>query len=493
MQRPISAACRAAIATLASCCAPLLAGTGWTPLVTDGFGDPSIFAYYGPVRASSGLYVGAIPFMGAARLFHSQDGTSWQESVTPGFGDANNISITPSLEFGGELYAGTTNSATGGQLWKTTDGSSWVQVSGPGAVDLVGLHPTTTFGGELVLLSNSWTGGASVWSSPDGNVWTEVSARGFGNPQNQGLLSAVELNGELYVGTLNSATGAELWRTADGTTWSQVTGVGGPTTISAGPSAVFQGHLYVVLQDFMGAVVVQRSADGATWESVAAPGVGDPDTFGMFILPQTYRGRMVAGTQGLHGGAIWSTANGLDWERECEDGLGIPSNGGVLPSFAFGDELYVHTMANGPGSPQLWVLDPVQQGVSFCGLSPNSAGPGASLMAEGDASLQAECLSLRVEGCPPDVPGVFFVGTGQVASPLGDGTLCAGGSIARVAPTVQTDALGMARLTLDYDAFFGGLVTPGGSGINYQFWYADPTGGPAGVNLSDAVHVVHAP
>ena len=46
---------------------------------------------------------------------------------------------------------------------------------------------------------------------------------------------------------------------------------------------------------------------------------------------------------------------------------------------------------------------------------------------------------------------------------------------------------------LDFGASYGSGVFPGPGGVNYQYWYRDPQGGPTGFNLSDGLHVQHTP
>ncbi|MCP3917678.1 MAG: hypothetical protein GY711_19210 [bacterium] len=73
--------------------------------------------------------------------------------------------------------------------------------------------------------------------------------------------------------------------------------------------------------------------------------------------------------------------------------------------------------------------------------------------------------------------------------PLGEGTLCVGSPFIRL-PVVQTDVLGSASYVLDLtDPLFPSAEITPGTTWNFQFWYRDVAGGPAGFNLSDAVGV----
>jgi len=77
--------------------------------------------------------------------------------------------------------------------------------------------------------------------------------------------------------------------------------------------------------------------------------------------------------------------------------------------------------------------------------------------------------------------------------PFGEGRRCAGGATKRIHPVVQTGASGHANLPLDFGIDYGAGVHPGQSGIDYQFLFRAPGGGPAGFNLSNGPHAQHAP
>ena len=135
--------------------------------------------------------------------------------------------------------------------------------------------------------------------------------------------------------------------------------------------------------------------------------------------------------------------------------------------------------------------DPCPSPVIYCSGLPNSVGPGAAIGYTGSTSYSANVLSLHATQCPPNVFGVFFYGPSQSSTPLGDGLLCVGGAIQRLAP-MQTDGLGTALENLDFTSppFDAGPGQVGpGSTVNFQFWYRDPAAGGAGSNLSDALNV----
>jgi carboxypeptidase T len=121
---------------------------------------------------------------------------------------------------------------------------------------------------------------------------------------------------------------------------------------------------------------------------------------------------------------------------------------------------------------------------NFCVAAPNSAGPGAIMGWSGSTDATDANFNLSVSGAPPTQFGLFFYGPSQQQVPVGDGFLCLGGSLVRL-PVVTVDALGGAFQPVD----LAGQGLFNGQTWNFQFWYRDPAGGPAGNNLSDGLEV----
>jgi hypothetical protein len=113
----------------------------------------------------------------------------------------------------------------------------------------------------------------------------------------------------------------------------------------------------------------------------------------------------------------------------------------------------------------------------------------------GSTSLFANALTLNASGAPPLKNGLFFYGSAQVNLPWGDGLRCVGGSLQRLA-VLQTDASGAASCPLDFTQpplSSGPHALLPGSVWNFQFYFRDPLGGPAGWNSSDALEVGFCP
>ncbi len=132
---------------------------------------------------------------------------------------------------------------------------------------------------------------------------------------------------------------------------------------------------------------------------------------------------------------------------------------------------------------------------SYCTSSPNSFGPGATAYTAGSTSITANDLVLNAFGVPPGVPGLFYYGPLQTSIPFGDGVRCVDGTPTRMAATFAS-GLGEVTSPVDFTAppfdSGQGFVTAGDV-RNFQFWYRDFLGGPAGFNTSDALQITFCP
>ena len=125
-----------------------------------------------------------------------------------------------------------------------------------------------------------------------------------------------------------------------------------------------------------------------------------------------------------------------------------------------------------------------------CDATPNSVGPGANLAIYGSPSLADQDLTLEVTGGPIGAPILFFYGADVISTPLGEGTLCAGGITRRIG--VQFfDLFGQCTYPIDFQAdpvsVGASAILPGTSWI-FQGWYRDTTsGGVPSFDFSSAV------
>lgn len=125
---------------------------------------------------------------------------------------------------------------------------------------------------------------------------------------------------------------------------------------------------------------------------------------------------------------------------------------------------------------------------NYCTANPNSTGNTAKISAIGSTSISDNNLTLVALDCPAKQFGMFFYGQGQTQKPLGDGFLCIAGGFVRL-QVVQVDLFGQVFQPLDFTNLPPlGQINPGES-WDFQFWYRDKTGGPAGYNFSDALEI----
>jgi len=138
-----------------------------------------------------------------------------------------------------------------------------------------------------------------------------------------------------------------------------------------------------------------------------------------------------------------------------------------------------------------------QTATNYCTSAPTSTAPGGSVIsASGSASVAANDLELHCTGVVTGEPGLFYYGPGTVqALPFGDGFRCVGGpsgTVVRIFPFVNADAFGNMNATLDITNPAHSQVAAGAT-LNFQGWFRDTAGGPAGFNLSDGLAIIFTP
>jgi predicted carbohydrate-binding protein with CBM5 and CBM33 domain len=132
-------------------------------------------------------------------------------------------------------------------------------------------------------------------------------------------------------------------------------------------------------------------------------------------------------------------------------------------------------------------------GSNYCVSNGNSgSATGAQISASGTASVAANDLTLLAGDLPANVPGIFFHGSGQAATPFGEGVLCVATNIVRIPPPSFSGASGELMTQLDNQSA-GGIGIASGVTRNFQAWFRDTSGGPSGFNLSDARSVTFLP
>lgn len=115
----------------------------------------------------------------------------------------------------------------------------------------------------------------------------------------------------------------------------------------------------------------------------------------------------------------------------------------------------------------------------------NSTGVAANIDAIGSTSVADGQMILQATNLPQNGFGLFYFGPTQVSTPAGDGLRCVGGATTRLGVTQASGGSVLKGLFSDPNS----SPITGGSTVNFQYWYRDITGGPAGFNFSKAVQV----
>jgi hypothetical protein len=237
----------------------------------------------------------------------------WTRVVSRGFTDPGNSHVAFTAEFMGHLYASTMASQAstlisgskklGSDIWRTADGVTWEQIGTPGLGDPTNImFDLVVYKGQLYALSLCAGGdGFEIWATPDGKKFAQLEEGGFGDPKNTRAVPMV-IDGRLVLAVANSETGVQIWVTEDGRSFRQVPveELNVPGNIGAirsahpeDPGPVLQGKLYVGI------------------------------------------------TNATSGGEIWRTADGLEWERVADNGLGVAQRHSLHPWLVYKDQLYV--------------------------------------------------------------------------------------------------------------------------------------------------------
>jgi hypothetical protein len=182
--------------------------------------------------------------------------------------------------------------------------------------------------------------------------------------------------------------------------------------------------------------------------------------------------------------------------------LAVTSNGTsitvTIPATAGpGDVLVRRNSTAHSGLSNAWPTDLVGSGgcqdpVSYCSSNANSgSATGATIGYTNSPSLSTNNFELFALGLPTGNAGLFFYGPNQANSTFGEGRLCIGGSITRLAVQV-TDFLGLVVNPLDFSSApftSGSGAAVVGNTMNFQFWFRDPGFGSAGFNTTDGLAV----
>jgi hypothetical protein len=183
-------------------------------------------------------------------------------------------------------------------------------------------------------------------------------------------------------------------------------------------------------------------------------------------------------TNGERFGSTVAGCGDLDGDNKFEFVIGSPFASPVTGSKA-GSARHIESNLMGGGGPTCSISN-------YCVISPNSAGPGASIAGSGTASLSANNLVLTTTGLPPSPIGIYFYGPNEVQNPFGNGQLCVGGQVFRTGVTVGSMGVATKNVNLTQPIF--SQITSG-SIWKFQSWYRDVNGGGAQFNTSNGLSI----
>lgn len=129
-------------------------------------------------------------------------------------------------------------------------------------------------------------------------------------------------------------------------------------------------------------------------------------------------------------------------------------------------------------------------GARTCISVPNSTGLAAHIFAFGTESVSANDLHLTA-GPVPDAPGIFVYGPSPAQVPFGNGFLCVGGFLIRIAAASGSGQTLTAFVDNTDPPPAQGQITAGSTWL-FQAVFRDPQLGPS-LGLSNAVSVTFAP
>lgn len=351
----------------------LMGVPAWSQFNLNGFGDLANSLVLSLASFGGRLYAGTDNAGSGGQIWRLDSTGAWSAVVDDGFGDPANGGIDHLLPFNGQLYAGTwnwngaSNSSNGGQVWRSANGSDWTRVVNNGFGDAGNdeVFRFEVFDGQLYASTWSYSAahGAEIWRSPSGNAgsWTRVAANGFGDNQNEAIISFAVFGGQLYAGTINEVTGGQIWRSADGVTWSPVNaaGFGFSSNWAISALAAFDGSLYASVRDG-GQVWRCQVCDGSDWQRVVDAGFGNATTNKASALAVMDGALYLVIGNYSTGLEVWRTQDGSAWQQVGFAGLGDSNNRAPYwdnSVLAAGSQLLVGTWNLGNGG-ELWSYQP---------------------------------------------------------------------------------------------------------------------------------------
>ncbi len=298
----------------------------------------------------------------------------WTKVVTAGFTDPNNSYAPAVIEFKGYLYLSTTANESGyvfskshkagGDIWRTSDGIKWEQVGKPG---LGNTHNSSfnfvTYNDKLYAIANNINDhGLEIWVTSDGKNFTEIEKGGFGD-KNSDWAVGFTFAGRLILGVANVKSGAQIGcrttvRPSD--KWSTLGWATRRTPALSARSTRASRCPFWTASSMWGRRIraragrSRRTADGLNWERVADAGLGRSTSTSLtpylVFQNQLYVTGVTGGDLGeLKGLDVFRTSDGTTWEKVVSEGFDIGKERNVHGSLVeFQDKLYLVTNTMDP-------------------------------------------------------------------------------------------------------------------------------------------------
>jgi len=315
-------------------------GESWETVIEPGFGDTDNQAVIRMRSVGEYLYVGTWNNLTGGQLWRSttpESGSGWEPIMQDGFGNSLNLAVGSIREFNSWLYVGMFDPSQGQEMWRSRDGSpgSFVKSFDKG-LGIAGATDASTlyvWNGHLYLGTESAQPpypGCDVWRTAGPNEsgteeWVRVAQEGFGDHKSFNAFRMIEFQGDLYVGTwgfgASSFTthlgpkGTAVWRTAGlggglYSDWEQVNedGFGDVRHDSTLAMEVVGGTLYV--GGFGNHGFLFATDTGSEWREIKADGFLETAEFGIHALGE-FKGNLYIGVQNwTKPGELWILKKG---------------------------------------------------------------------------------------------------------------------------------------------------------------------------------------
>jgi len=200
---------------------------------------------------------------------------------------------------------------------------------------------------------------------------------------------------------------------------------------------------------------------------------------------------------------LWFTQSGVGGTGNAIKATGLVSTGGgtsitvAIPLLAGSGDVLVKV----PGTAHQTLSNPWPIDIAdfectwdnFCVASPNSVGPGATMVGIGSTKISDNDFHLNTNQLPQGTIGIHYGGNAAGSgAAFGNGVNCVTGSVIRFGVTVVDPAGGTVR-RINFNTYPGNLMSADGTPWFFQFWYRNPAGGGAQFNTSNGVSVSFCP